>query len=53
MLILATIVGATQASRFVVPVEALNLDNLGEGFFEGLEEIRFFSIGSVWDCLDS
>jgi len=48
MLILATIVGATQASRFVVPVEALNLDNLGEGFFEGLEEIRFFSIGSVW-----
>jgi uncharacterized membrane protein SpoIIM required for sporulation len=48
MLILATIVGATQANRFVVPVESLNLDNLGEGFFEGLEEIRFFSIGSVW-----
>ncbi|MCK4726529.1 MAG: stage II sporulation protein M, partial [Anaerolineales bacterium] len=51
MLILATIIGATQASRFVVPVEALNLDNLGEGFFEGLEEIRFFSIGSVWTVL--
>ena len=48
ILILVTIVGATQANRFVVPVESLNLDNLGEGFFEGLEEIRFFSIGSVW-----
>ena len=48
ILILVTIVGATQANRFVVPVESLNFDNLGEGFFEGLEEIRFFSIGSVW-----
>ena len=30
-----------------MPVEALNLENLGVGFFEGLEEIRFFSVGSV------
>jgi uncharacterized membrane protein SpoIIM required for sporulation/ABC-type transport system involved in multi-copper enzyme maturation permease subunit len=48
LLFLATLIGTTQASRFVVPVDYLNLDNLGEGFFEGLEEIRFFSIGSVW-----
>jgi uncharacterized membrane protein SpoIIM required for sporulation len=47
-LLVATIIGATQASRFAIPVEVLNLDNLGEGFFEGLDEMRFFSIGSIW-----
>jgi uncharacterized membrane protein SpoIIM required for sporulation/ABC-type transport system involved in multi-copper enzyme maturation permease subunit len=48
ILFLATIIGTTQASRFIIPAEILNLDNLGEGFFEGLEEMRFFSIGSIW-----
>jgi uncharacterized membrane protein SpoIIM required for sporulation/ABC-type transport system involved in multi-copper enzyme maturation permease subunit len=47
ILLLATIIGTTQASRFQLPIDAFNLENLGAGFLEGLDEIRFFSIGSI------
>jgi uncharacterized membrane protein SpoIIM required for sporulation/ABC-type transport system involved in multi-copper enzyme maturation permease subunit len=48
ILVLSIFIGTTQANRFEIPKEALNLDNLSTGFFEGLEDFRFFSIGSVW-----
>lgn len=44
-------VGASQAKIFVLPPEILNINNLDQGFIEGLDEVRFFSasgIGMVW-----
>jgi hypothetical protein len=43
--------GAGEASEFTLPSEALNLRNLDQGFINGLDAIRFFSvsgIGTVW-----
>lgn len=44
-------IGASQAKVFPLPRDILNLNNLDQGFIEGLESIRFFSasgIGLVW-----
>ena len=41
------LVGASQADKFVVPPELLNLDNLNQGFVEGLEAVRFYSVNGV------
>jgi uncharacterized membrane protein SpoIIM required for sporulation len=41
------VVGAGQARVFVLPADALNLENLGKGFVTGLEAIRFFSVQNV------
>jgi len=43
--------GASQASVFVLPPEILDLRHLDQGFVQGLDSIRFFSIsgiGTVW-----
>jgi uncharacterized membrane protein SpoIIM required for sporulation/ABC-type transport system involved in multi-copper enzyme maturation permease subunit len=45
------LVGASQADRFVVPPQVLNLENLNQGFIEGLDAIRFYSVngaGMIW-----
>lgn len=45
------LVGASQADKFVVPPEMLNLDNLNQGFIAGLEAVRFYSVngvGMIW-----
>ena len=47
VLIASLLVGASQASRFVVPAEILNLENLNQGFIEGLDAIRFYSVSGV------
>ncbi|MGD8750670.1 MAG: stage II sporulation protein M, partial [Anaerolineales bacterium] len=44
-------VGAGQANAFPLPSELVNWRNLDNGFIEGaqgLESLRFFSIGGVW-----
>jgi len=41
------VVGAGQARVFVLPADALQLENLGKGFVTGLEAIRFFSVENV------
>lgn len=41
------LVGASQASRFSLPPELLNLKTINAGFVEGLEAFRFFSLGNV------
>jgi uncharacterized membrane protein SpoIIM required for sporulation len=50
-LIVGAWVGANQASVFILPSSALDWSNIQEGFVqggtEGLEAIRFFSVGSV------
>ena len=51
VLVGSLLVGASQAERFVVPPEMLNLANLNQGFVEGLEAVRFFSVngvGTIW-----
>lgn len=51
MLIAGVWIGASQAKVFPLPAEILNLNKLDQGFIEGLEEVRFFSvsgIGGVW-----
>lgn len=43
--------GSSQADKFPLPVEVLNIKNLDQGFIQGLEEVQFFStsgIGIVW-----
>jgi uncharacterized membrane protein SpoIIM required for sporulation len=43
--------GAGEASEFALPVKTLNLSNLDQGFINGLDAIRFFSVsgvGTVW-----
>ncbi len=43
--------GASQARVFQLPPAIVNMDNLGKGFIEGLDAVRFFSpagIGTVW-----
>jgi uncharacterized membrane protein SpoIIM required for sporulation len=43
--------GAGEASEFALPVKTLNLNNLDQGFINGLDAIRFFSVsgvGTVW-----
>jgi hypothetical protein len=43
--------GAGEASEFALPVKTLNLSNLDQGFINGLDTIRFFSVsgvGTVW-----
>ena len=47
----ALLVGASQAKVFVLPPELLNWNNLDQGFLQGLESMRFFSVsgvGTVW-----
>jgi uncharacterized membrane protein SpoIIM required for sporulation/ABC-type transport system involved in multi-copper enzyme maturation permease subunit len=47
----ALLVGASQAKVFVLPPELLNWKNLDQGFLQGLESMRFFSVsgvGTVW-----
>ncbi len=44
-------IGTRQASIFVLPPETLNLQNIDQGFLEGLDSIPFFSaagIGTIW-----
>lgn len=41
------LVGSTQAGRFTLPAEMFNFENLNAGFLEGLEGLRFFSVGSI------
>lgn len=43
----ALLVGASQSSRFTIPASALNLDNLDQGFVEGIDWLSFFSVGGV------
>jgi uncharacterized membrane protein SpoIIM required for sporulation/ABC-type transport system involved in multi-copper enzyme maturation permease subunit len=43
----AVLTGAGQAKVFALPPEALNLNNIQQGFVSGLEAIRFFSVQSV------
>jgi uncharacterized membrane protein SpoIIM required for sporulation/ABC-type transport system involved in multi-copper enzyme maturation permease subunit len=40
-------IGASQAGRFIVPTELLNLENLDQGFVDGLDAIRFYSVNGV------
>lgn len=43
--------GAGEANEFALPVQTLNLSNLDQGFINGLDSIRFFSVsgvGTVW-----
>jgi uncharacterized membrane protein SpoIIM required for sporulation len=40
-------VGVDQTATFPLPRAALNLEKLNQGFVEGLEDLRFFSVGSV------
>jgi uncharacterized membrane protein SpoIIM required for sporulation/ABC-type transport system involved in multi-copper enzyme maturation permease subunit len=50
-LVAALLVGASQAKVFVLPPELLNWKNLDQGFLQGLESMRFFSVsgvGTVW-----
>lgn len=47
LICLGMVVGATQTNRFSLPAHVFNLENLSQGFIEGLEAIRFFSIGSI------
>jgi uncharacterized membrane protein SpoIIM required for sporulation len=47
VLVGSLLVGASQADRFVVPPEVLNLENLNQGFVEGLDAIRFYSVNGV------
>jgi uncharacterized membrane protein SpoIIM required for sporulation len=47
----ALLIGASQAKVFVLPAELLNWSNLDQGFLQGLESMRFFSVsgvGTVW-----
>ncbi len=54
VLVVAGLVGSSQASVFVLPSHAFDFSNLEEGFvqgIEGLDTLRFFSVrgvGSVW-----
>lgn len=54
VLVVGALLGASQAGRFSLPAEAINLDNLQAGFAEGVQmigTIRFFSLeglGLVW-----
>lgn len=51
LLIAGIWLGASQAKVFPLPSNIINLNNLDQGFIEGLEEVRFFSasgIGAVW-----
>jgi uncharacterized membrane protein SpoIIM required for sporulation/ABC-type transport system involved in multi-copper enzyme maturation permease subunit len=41
------LLGASQAQKFVLPPEALNVENLSRGFVQGLEAVRFFTVGNV------
>jgi uncharacterized membrane protein SpoIIM required for sporulation len=41
------LLGASQAKQFVLPPEALNIENLSQGFVQGLEAIRFFTVQNV------
>ena len=41
------LLGASQAREFVLPPEALNVENLSQGFVQGLEAIRFFTVENV------
>ncbi len=41
------IIGSSQASRFALPPQAFRLEDLKNGFVQGLEAVRFFTIGSV------
>jgi len=48
---LGVIVGINLAHIFPLPSEIFTIDNLGQGFIEGLESIRLFSpvgVGLVW-----
>lgn len=46
-LIGGVMVGMSQADRFALPAQAFRLEDLKSGFIQGLEAIRFFTIGSV------
>lgn len=41
------LLGASQAKKFVLPPEALNIENLSQGFVQGLEAVRFFTVENV------
>jgi uncharacterized membrane protein SpoIIM required for sporulation len=47
VLALGAWVGIDQAKVFALPSEALKLENLDQGFIEGLTSIRFFSVAGV------
>jgi len=50
-LLAAVWLGAGQARNFALPANLLSLDNLDQGFLNGLENIQFFSIagaGTIW-----
>jgi len=47
LLFTALFIGYSQASRFPISSDLLSFDHMSKGFLEGLEEIRFFSAGSV------
>jgi uncharacterized membrane protein SpoIIM required for sporulation/ABC-type transport system involved in multi-copper enzyme maturation permease subunit len=50
-LLCGVLVGMSQASRFVLPPQAFRLEDLKSGFIQGLEAMRFFTVGSasyVW-----
>lgn len=39
--------GSTQASRLPLPADLLDLKKMNQGFIDGLEAVRFFSVGGV------
>lgn len=39
--------GASQAEVFVIPASLVNVDQLGQGFIQGLESMRFFTASGV------
>ena len=41
------VLGASQSERFVLPRAAFDLTSLDQGFVQGLEAVRFFSVGNV------
>ena len=50
-IIIGIYLGVDQADTFAIPAELLTLDNINQGFIQGLDSIRFFSaagVGAIW-----
>jgi uncharacterized membrane protein SpoIIM required for sporulation len=50
-IILGIYLGVNQANTFVIPPELLKLENINQGFIQGLESVRFISasgVGTIW-----
>jgi len=47
ILVGSLLVGVSLAAKFVVPQDILKLSNLNQGFIEGFEAVRFYSVNGV------